>query len=74
MKHTRGTKRLSWLLTLAMLLSLLPSLSLTTFATDNPSYTLDGTITEGTNTYTDESDITQNDVSWKVKGNTTINP
>ena len=37
-------------------------------------YTLDGTITGGSNGYATESDITQNGISWKVTGNTTMNP
>lgn len=37
-------------------------------------YTLDGTTTGGSNGYAEESDITQNNISWKVMGNTTINP
>ena len=37
-------------------------------------YTLDGTITGGTNGYAEASDITQNGVTWKVMGNTTMSP
>ena len=37
-------------------------------------YTLNGTITGGSNGYATESDITQNDKSWKVMGNTMMNP
>ena len=37
-------------------------------------YTLDGTVTGGTNGYATESDITQNSISWKVMANTTMNP
>ena len=37
-------------------------------------YTLDGTVTGGTNTYDSESDITQSSKAWKVTGNTTTNP
>ncbi len=37
-------------------------------------YTLDGTITGGTNGYATESEITQGDISWKVTGNTDISP
>lgn len=37
-------------------------------------YTLDGTITGGSNGYATESDITQSDVTWKVTGNTTMSP
>ena len=37
-------------------------------------YTLDGTQTGGTNGYATESEITQNDITWMVTGNTTMNP
>ena len=37
-------------------------------------YTLDGTTTGGSAGYDTESDITQGTVSWKVTGNTTMNP
>ena len=37
-------------------------------------YTLDGTLTGGDNGYATESSIEQNGVSWKVMGNTTMNP
>ena len=38
------------------------------------AYTLDGTITGGTNGYATESEITQNNLTWMVMGNTTQNP
>ncbi len=38
------------------------------------AYTLDGTITGGTNGYATESEITQNNMTWMVTGNTTVNP
>ena len=38
------------------------------------AYTLDGTITGGSSGYATESEITQNDITWKVTGNTTMNP
>ena len=38
------------------------------------TYTLDGNITGGSNGYATESDITQDGVSWKATGNTTIAP
>ncbi len=41
---------------------------------DRLVYTLNGAITGGTNTYAEESDITQEGVSWKVMGNTTVSP
>ena len=37
-------------------------------------YTLDGTQTGGTNSYASASDITQNNMDWKVTANTTENP
>ena len=37
-------------------------------------YTLDGTQTGGSSGYATESDITQSSKSWKVMGNTTLNP
>lgn len=37
-------------------------------------YTLNGTITGGTNGYATESEITQGDISWKIMGNTTASP
>lgn len=37
-------------------------------------YTLDGSITGGTNGYATESDIAQSGVNWKVMGNTTMVP
>ena len=43
-------------------------------ATEQNFYTLDGTTTGGSSGYADESDITQGDYSWKVTGNTTMNP
>ncbi len=43
-------------------------------AADVLVYTLDGTVTGGSNGYATESDITQSGVSWKATGNTTINP
>ena len=38
------------------------------------AYVLDGTVTGGSNVYAEESDITQDSVTWKVMGNTTTNP
>ena len=37
-------------------------------------YTLDGTVTGGDNGYATESSITQNGISWKITGNTTMSP
>ena len=42
--------------------------------TEVVAYTLDGTITGGSSGYADASEITQNDITWMVTGNTTINP
>ncbi len=55
-------------------LTLLTLFFTTGWAAETVYYKLDGTITGGTNGYATESDITQNDMSWKVTGNTTINP
>lgn len=44
------------------------------WAADTVYYTLDGTVTGGSNGYATESDITQNGMSWKVTGNTTMSP
>ena len=38
------------------------------------AYTLDGTMKGGTSGYATESEITQNDITWMVTGNTTMNP
>lgn len=37
-------------------------------------YTLDGTITGGSSNYAEASVITQNEIQWKVVGNTTMSP
>lgn len=37
-------------------------------------YTLDGTLTGGSNTYYQPSEITQGGITWQVTGNTTMNP
>lgn len=42
--------------------------------TEEVAYTLDGTITGGTNGYATESEITQNNMTWMVTGNTDISP
>ena len=41
---------------------------------DEVHYTLDGTKTGGTQDYATASEIVQNDMTWKVTGNTTMNP
>ena len=38
------------------------------------AYSLDGTITGGSNGYATESEITQNGITWMVTGNTTLSP
>ena len=38
------------------------------------AYTLDGTVTGGSNSYATESEILQNGMTWMVMGNTTMNP
>ena len=38
------------------------------------AYTLDGSVTGGSNGYATESEITQGDLTWMVTGNTTMNP
>lgn len=43
-------------------------------AAESVVYTLDGTITGGTNGYAEASSITQSDVDWSVMGNTTMSP
>ncbi len=43
-------------------------------ATFISGYTLDGSITGGSSDYSSESTITQNSITWKVKGNTTESP
>ena len=42
--------------------------------TEVVAYTLDGTITGSGSNYATENSITQNGISWKVTGNTTMNP
>ena len=58
----------SWLLLLCMIVG-----SSAAWA-DEVFYTLDGSITGGTNGYATESEITQNSMTWMVTGNTTMNP
>ncbi len=41
---------------------------------DDVYYTLDGTVTGGSNGYAEESAITQGDITWEVMGNTMMNP
>ena len=42
--------------------------------TETLKYTLDGTVIGGSSGYADAGTITQNNISWKVMGNTTVNP
>lgn len=44
------------------------------WADETVAYTLDGTVTGGTNGYAEASDITQNNLNWSVTGNTTMSP
>ena len=55
-----------------LMLTLLGSTS--AWADDELVYTLDGSITGGTNGYATESEITQGNVTWMVMGNTTLSP
>ena len=48
--------------------------TVTASAAEKLVYTLDGTVTGGTSGYASESEITQGVHSWKVTGNTTMNP
>ena len=50
------------------------ALSGTAAADEVVYYTLDGTQTGGTNGYATVSEITQNEITWMVTGNTDINP
>ena len=43
-------------------------------AEESVVYTLDGTVTGGTNAYAEASNINQDDVDWSVTGNTTMSP
>ena len=44
------------------------------FAAEAVYYTLDGSVTGGTNGYATDSEITQSDMDWLVTGNTTVSP
>lgn len=56
------------------LFALLLTVSTSVWADNILYYTLDGTITGGNSGYADESEIAQNGMTWKVTGNTTMNP
>ena len=62
-------KMRSFLLVLGLLLG-----SLNVWGGEELVYTLDGTQTGGTSGYGEESSIEQGGITWKVKGNTTMNP
>ena len=62
-------KNLRYLCTL-----LLIAVASAAWADDVLVYTLDGTQTGGSNGYATESEITQNDITWMVMGNTTMSP
>ena len=62
-------KKLRYLCTL-----LLIAVASAAWADDVLVYTLDGTQTGGSNGYATESEITQNDITWMVMGNTTMSP
>ena len=64
-------QRITILLTALLLLS---SLAWAQTRDEVVAYTLDGTITGGTNGYATESEITQDNITWMVTGNTTMNP
>jgi hypothetical protein len=64
-------KLLALLLAVLMVLAMLPAVAA---AEDEVYYTLDGTETGGSNGYATESEITQNNITWMVTGNTTIGP
>ena len=55
-------------------LLLLSGLTWAQTRTEEVTYTLDGTITGGSNGYATESEITQDGITWMVMGNTTMSP
>jgi hypothetical protein len=65
-------QKLTFLLTVLLLLTGMTSWGQT--RAEVVAYTLDGTITGGSNGYATESEITQNNLTWMVMGNTTMNP
>lgn len=68
-------KKFTILTAVVMLLALwFPVMGLGQTRTETLKYTLTGTTTGGSSGYASESDITQDNVSWKVTGNTTMNP
>ena len=64
-------RRITILLTALLLLS---NLTWAQTRDEVVAYTLDGSITGGTNAYAIESEITQDNITWMVTGNTTMNP
>ena len=59
---------------LAMVLTVLFTLGVGSMWGADVTYTLDGTVTGGSNGYATSSSITQNNVTWSVVGNTTESP
>ncbi len=69
-KRKLGKKVLSFLLSLALVLGLMPAMSMTAWADDPVFYTLDGTTYVNQSSYVGVSDVSLNEVNWKVNGNT----
>lgn len=61
-------------LLLAAFFMLMTSLAFGQTREEVVAYTLDGTITGGSSGYATESEITQDELTWMVMGNTTMNP
>ena len=70
-KLTSLTNKMKWLFVPLVLLTIGVE---NAWGAETLVYTLDGTITGGTNGYAEESTITQNYKEWKVTGNTTTDP
>ena len=60
------------ILSIALVLGMMPGMSLKAQAEDSVFYTLDGTVNGGSSNYGNECDISQNNVAWKITGNTQI--
>ena len=58
----------------ALLAFMLPNKVFGQSKTDEVAYTLNGHLTGGSNGYAVESDIEQDGITWKVMGNTTMDP
>ena len=64
-----------FLAALALLVFFIPSMiAVGQTRAEEVAYTLDGTIAGSGSNYATENSITQNDIAWKVTGNTTTNP